>query len=126
MNAEMNRIETGVRNLDAILHGGLPKGSVSVLSGAPGSGKTILSQQICFHNASPTERALIFNTLSEPTAKTLRYLSAFSYFDPKKLNDSVRFVDLGLILREQGLERALELIMGNLREVKPAQARGHS
>jgi circadian clock protein KaiC len=26
----LSRIETGVRNLDALLHGGLPKGSVSV------------------------------------------------------------------------------------------------
>jgi circadian clock protein KaiC len=117
---ELRRVETGVRNLDAILHGGLPKGSVSVLSGPPGSGKTILAQQICFHNASPTEPALLFNTLSEPTAKTLRYLSQFSYFDPQKLDESIRFVDLGMILREKGLERALALIMENLREVKPA------
>ena len=120
MTVEMKRLETGVRNLDAILHGGLPKGSVSVLSGPPGSGKTILSQQICFHNATPAAPALIFNTLSEPTAKTLRYLSQLSYFDPKKLNDSVRFVDLGVIVREKGLERTLEFIMESLREVKPA------
>jgi circadian clock protein KaiC len=120
MKVEPGRLGTGVRNLDAILHGGLPKCSVSVLSGPPGSGKTILAQQICFHNASPTERALIFNTLSEPTAKTLRYLSQFSYFDPEKVEKSVRFVDLGSILREKGLERALALIMEHLRQVKPA------
>ena len=111
MKGEMKRIETGVRNLDAILHGGLPEGSVCVFGGPPGSGKTILSQQICFHNATPAAPALIFNTLSEPTAKTLRYLTEFSFFDPKRLNDSVYIVDLGVILREKGLERTLELIM---------------
>src|SRR5450432_572351 len=45
------RLETGVRNLDALLQGGLPKGSVSVFGGSPGAGKTILAQQICFHHA---------------------------------------------------------------------------
>ena len=37
-----------------------------------GSGKTVLAQQLCFHNASPKRRVLYFNTLSEPAAKTLR------------------------------------------------------
>ena len=68
------RIETGVRNLDELLHGGLPKGSVVVLAGPPGAGKTILTQQICFHIASARQQVLYFNTLSEPTAKTLRHL----------------------------------------------------
>ena len=51
-NTDLPRVETGVRNLDAIYNGGLPRGSVTVVSGPPGSGKTILTQQICFHNAS--------------------------------------------------------------------------
>ena len=48
------RLETGVRNLDDLLQGGLPAGSVTVLAGSPGAGKTVLAEQICFHNASPT------------------------------------------------------------------------
>ena len=43
---------SGVPELDAILGGGLPKSSVTVISGPPGSGKTILAEQICFHGAS--------------------------------------------------------------------------
>ena len=45
---------------------------------------------------------LYFNTLSEPTAKTLRYLSQFSFFDAKKLDAAMQFVDLGVILRDEG------------------------
>ena len=77
---DVPRVPTGISNLDELLQGGLPKGSVAVVSGPPGSGKTILTQQICFHNASPKNRALCLGTLSEPTAKTLRHLQPFSFF----------------------------------------------
>lgn len=118
--ATLSRLETGVRNLDAIFHGGLPKGSVSVIAGPPGSGKTVLAQQICFHNASARSRVLLFSTLSEPSAKTLKYLGQFSFFDSKKLGDSVHFVDLGAILRADGLENASKLIMQHVKKLKPS------
>lgn len=114
------RIQTGVRNLDEIFHGGLPKGSMVVLAGPPGSGKTILSQQICFHNASPDLRVLYFSTLSEPTAKLLRYLGQFEFFDPKKLDTSIRFVDLGVLIRQEGLPPASALILEHIKKFKPA------
>lgn len=69
--AALSRLKSGVRNLDEILRGGLPEGSVAVIGGPPGSGKTILAQQICFQNASAKRPALYFNTLSEPVS-TLR------------------------------------------------------
>ncbi|HMJ40023.1 MAG TPA: ATPase domain-containing protein, partial [Verrucomicrobiae bacterium] len=42
----MQRLRTGVPRLDVVLGGGLPVGSLTVIAGAPGSGKTILAQQI--------------------------------------------------------------------------------
>jgi circadian clock protein KaiC len=114
------RIPTGVRNLDAIFGGGLPQRSVTVVSGAPGSGKTILTQQLCFHSASADRRVLYFGTLSEPTAKTLLYLRQFAFFDPKKLQDAIHFVDLGVILRSEGLEPACAMITQHLKKTEPA------
>ncbi len=116
-----DRIITGVRNLDDVLHGGIPLGELTVLAGTPGAGKTTLAEQIIFKNATPDKPALIFQTLSEPTAKTLRYLKQFSFFDPKKLEDgSVTFIDLGDILRSKGLEQSVTILMEHVKKVKPA------
>jgi circadian clock protein KaiC len=117
---QKTRIETGVRNLDEILGGGLPKRSVILLSGPPGSGKTILTQQICFHNATAKAPVLYFNTLSEPTAKALRHLSHFNFFDRKRIGKGITFVDLGGILRSKGLEPTAVVLMDHVKKVKPA------
>jgi circadian clock protein KaiC len=116
-----DRIKTGVRNLDEILCGGVPTGSLIVLAGTPGAGKTILSQQIIFHNASPQKKALIFHTLSEPTAKTLRYLKQFEFFNSQQMeNESVEFVDLGGIMRNDGLKQAASLLLDHVKRTAPA------
>jgi circadian clock protein KaiC len=117
----LERVMTHISNLDEILGGGLPKGSITILAGPPGTGKTILSQQICFTNASPDDRALFIQTLSEPTAKTLKFMSQFNFYDPRKLEDgSVEFVDLGGIVRTKGLQEGVDMLMKHVRRVKPA------
>lgn len=117
----IGRISTGVKNMDEILNGGLPEGNLTVFAGTPGSGKTILSQQIAFKNAGPDSKVLFFQTLSEPTAKTLKYLKQFTFFDQAKLDSGyIEFVDLGDILRADGLEKTLELFMGHIQRFKPS------
>jgi circadian clock protein KaiC len=114
------RLETGIPNLDAVLDGGLPKGSISIVAGHPGSGKTILAQQLSCHNASAERPVLYFNTLSEPTAKTLLYMSQFSYFDRSQIDTAFHLVDLGDMLRSEGLATTRELLVEHVRRVQPA------
>jgi circadian clock protein KaiC len=114
------RVPTGVPYLDDLLDGGIPRGSLIAISGAPGSGKTILIQQLCFHNATPDRKVLYFGTLSEPTAKILRNLIQFSFYDPDKLKSSIEFVDLGEISKATGVAEASALIAKHIRRVNPA------
>ena len=41
----IQRVKTGVDGLDSIINGGLPEKSVTLVSGPPGSGKSIFSFQ---------------------------------------------------------------------------------
>ena len=97
----MRRLNTGVPNLDVILGGGIPVGSLVVLAGAPGVGKTILAQQICFRNATNERKAVYYSTISEPPEKFISHLEDFDFFDRGALVDKVEFINLGEILQDE-------------------------
>lgn len=112
-------LSTGSRNLDEILGGGLIKGSSTAIAGPSGSGKTILAQEIAFHVAAPDSPVIFFSTLSEPGAKALFYLKKFAYFDQKKIDECLHFVDLGILLRTKGLRKTLEVVIERVEKLKP-------
>src|ERR1051325_9250244 len=112
------RVGTGIPNLDLVLGGGIPKGTITVLAGPPGSGKTVLAQQLCFHNAAAGP-VVYFTTLSEPVAKTLQYMSQFSFFDRSVVEQSIHLVDLGHLLRSDGLEKMTGMLMEHVKRLKP-------
>ena len=97
----MNRLATGVPELDLVLGGGLLAGSFVVVAGAPGTGKTILAQQISFATATPERKAIYYTTLVEPHSKLVSYLESFEFFDPNALEERVEFIHLGDIMTEE-------------------------
>jgi circadian clock protein KaiC len=90
----IRRLATGVPGLDAVLGGGLPEFSFNLIVGPPGSGKTTLAHQVMFALATKERPALFFTVLGEPPLKMLRYQQQFSFFDPGKITESIRFVNL--------------------------------
>ena len=103
-------LKTGVPNLDDILGGGIPVYSVNLVTGSPGCGKTILMQQMAFSLAGPQRKCIYFATLSEPSFKLIRYQQQFNYFDAGKLGEDIHFIDIGSVIREQGVDEALATI----------------
>ena len=65
MGATDGKARTGVSGLDDILSGGLSRGSVFLLEGEPGSGKTTIGLQFLLEGAKQGETSL-YITLSEP------------------------------------------------------------
>jgi circadian clock protein KaiC len=90
----IRRLASGVPGLDAILGGGLPEFSFNLIVGPPGSGKTTLAHQIMFALATKERPALFFTVLGEPPLKMMRYQQQFTFFDPRKISESIRFVNL--------------------------------
>lgn len=114
------RLSTGNQRLDGIMHGGLLKNGINLIVGVPGSGKTILSQQFMFANATRQHPALYLSTLSEPPDKILRYGEGFEFFDHAALRDGrVIYEDIGPVLSERGLADVLKTIDGYLKQIRP-------
>lgn len=116
----IRRLPTGVPGLDNLLGGGLPEFSFNLIAGTPGSGKTTLAHQIMFSLATPDYRALFFTVLGEPPLKMLRYQQQFSFFDPGKINQSIRFVNLATELLEGDYDRVLARIAAEVKDYKPS------
>ncbi len=116
---QIKKLLTGVPGLDAVLGGGLPELSFNLIAGGPGCGKTTLAQQITFANATAERPALFITILGEPPVKMLRYQQQFSFFDPGKVPDCVRFLHLGDDLLERGLEAVLASIVKQVETTNP-------
>lgn len=118
--AKTNDLYPGIPGLDEVMPEGIPKLSINIIAGQPGSGKTIFTQQILFNNASSDNKALYLTTLSEPSVKMLHYLQKFSFFDSDKVGNEILYLDIGEVIRKEGLIDSIDLILTNVKEYKPA------
>src|SRR2546421_6334864 len=113
------RLSSGQPRLDAILHGGLPANAINLIIGAPGSGKTILTEQYIFHNAPLDRPGLYLSTVSEPFDKIIRYGQSLEFFDASAIGKRVVYEDLGAALRDDGLAGVLTRVDALIKEHHP-------
>lgn len=114
------RLSSGHQRLDLVLGGGLWDDSLTLITGEPGTGKTLLAQQFVFTNASTDRRALYVSTVSEPMDKILRYGRTLQFFDEDALGKWVFYEDLGGLLDERGLAAFVERLENVIAERMPA------
>ena len=118
------RLTSGDEGLDLILDGGLPMNGINLIIGLPGSGKTMLCQQLMFAGASAERPAVYLSTVSEPFEKIVRYAQTFSFFDREAIGRSVHYEDLGRVVAgEGGLTAVNEQIAATIKERRPGSSR---
>ena len=78
----MKRIKTGIMGLDSSLAGGIPEASVVLLSGGPGSGKTIFCSQF-LNNGAKNKEPGIYLTMEEDPKQLVSNMKQFGW----NLND---------------------------------------
>jgi KaiC/GvpD/RAD55 family RecA-like ATPase len=74
----MEITETGIKGLDDLLGGGLPKGRCVLVVGGPGSGKTIFAMQYLMNGAKKDERGL-YITLDERPDHVKANMTSFGW-----------------------------------------------
>jgi len=74
----IERVRSGVPGLDELLNGGIPRRNVVLLSGGPGTGKTIFSQQYLYYGLERGEPGVLV-TLEEHPVQVRRNMAVFGW-----------------------------------------------
>lgn len=114
---QLERVPTGVAGLDRMLNGGLLRGGSYVLVGTPGAGKTILSNQICFHHVATGGRAIYVTVLAEAHARLISHIRPFTFFREEPLADTLQYFSAFATVEQHGLEGLLDLLRGEVRNM---------
>ncbi|QVM99208.1 serine/threonine protein kinase [Pseudomonas sp. B21-012] len=114
MVEQLKRLATGIPGLDDLLKGGLVVGASYIVQGRPGSGKTILANQLAFNHVSQGGRVLVATLLSESHERLFQYLSTLSFFDPGKIGAQLQFVSAFDTLEQEGLDEVVKLLRGEI------------
>jgi len=93
---EVDRIHTGIEKLDWLLSGGLPRNSVTLVSGTPGSGKTIMCFQYINEGLKNGERCL-YLTSDERIDSIIRQARELGFdFQPAVDSGQLKFMYINL------------------------------
>jgi circadian clock protein KaiC len=107
---DSERIATGIPGLDTVLKGGVLRGGIYIVQGMPGSGKTILGNQLCFNRAAAGARALYVTLLAETHARMIAHMERLRFFDAAAIPERVAYMGAFSTLEDEGLHGLLALI----------------
>jgi circadian clock protein KaiC len=121
------RISTGVGGLDEMLHGGLWRGTTTLLAGPSGAGKTTIGLQFALEGARQGEPTLYMNFQENPSqlVRTIRGLGVdpeeakargldLVYASPVELQIDSIIVDMFRRIQQRGVRRLVIDALGDL------------
>ncbi len=108
------RTKSGIPGLDEMIDGGIPKGNLVVLSGDPGSGKTVFCWQYIYKGIEEFKEPAVFISLEETEAAIIEGAKEFGWDLKKHLDkDKLRLVTIDLY----DFERLKNVIEENIRAI---------
>lgn len=91
------RVSTGNVEFDRMIEGGFPRGSVVLLAGSPGAGKTVFSAGFIYNGAVDNGEPGVYVCFAESRDKFLRDMKRFGMdFEPLIRRGKVAVLDLSL------------------------------
>ena len=108
-------LSTGNAAIDTVLGGGILRDSLYIVAGPPGAGKTILAQQISFAAARSGLRVIYFTNVSEPHAKLVAHIEAFTFYSQGVIGDQLQLYNITSQIRNKGIQETLDFIVETVR-----------
>ena len=113
----VTKVKTGIPGMDEILHGGIPERNVVLLSGGPGTGKSIFSQQFLWNGLKMGEPG-IYVALEEHPVQVRGNMTGFGW-DVRKYEEEGLFAMVDAFTAGIGKSREYErYIVHDLTDVR--------
>jgi len=111
----VERVRTGIDGLDEVIEGGFPKGSLILLAGNPGTGKTVFSAQFLAKGAGLGEPG-IYVSFAESREALIENLSRHLGLDFERLEveGKFKFLDYTAV-KEEAVSAFLEAILSEVK-----------
>ncbi|MFQ6065256.1 MAG: ATPase domain-containing protein [Candidatus Bathyarchaeia archaeon] len=108
-----SRVPTGIMGFDSLVNGGFLKGSLNMLAGRPGTGKTIFASQFIYHGAKQGEPG-VYVSFAE-SAETFRQVMLGLGLDFKPLEGEGLFKFLDLVtVKEAGISVIFQRVLKDI------------
>ncbi|MED5618406.1 RAD55 family ATPase [Ideonella sp. BN130291] len=111
----LERLSSGIPGLDMVLGGGFFRSGVYIIHGHPGSGKTILANQLCYRHVAAGGRAVYVTLLAESHARMLQHIRPLSFFDEKAIPDELSYISAFHDLEADGLKGLMGVLRREMR-----------
>ncbi|MGZ3457408.1 MAG: RAD55 family ATPase, partial [Archangium sp.] len=112
----VRRVSTGCAGLDTLLNGGWRHGGTYMVTGAPGTGKTLLGSQMCFSHVASGGRAVFVTMLTESHGRLVTHLQNLRFFRREVIGQSLHYMSGYSLLKAEGLEGLARLLYGSVRD----------
>ncbi|MCK4365673.1 MAG: hypothetical protein KAW45_06455 [Thermoplasmatales archaeon] len=118
---DMMRVKTGIKGLDEFIEGGFPKGSYVVVTGIPGSGKSIFGMQFLVEGMKNNEKCLFITVEQSPdeiVSQAMQFGWNFNQWenegklkivslDSKKLSEMNTYDELKQLIQDNHYDRVV-------------------
>jgi circadian clock protein KaiC len=115
-NNMMDRVKTGINGLDNLIQGGFPKGTFAVVTGGPGTGKTIFAMQFLANGTQKYGGKGLFITVEQNLEDIVSQAKQFGWdFTQMVESDQLKIVSLigRQLFEEETMDEIKKLIQEN-------------
>ncbi len=111
----VSRCPTGIPEFDKLLEGGLPRGSVVILAGAPGTGKTIFSAKFIYEGAVRYDEPGVFLNFLETKKEFFRFMKALGMdFEALENRGLFKYIEGLQAATKEGISEAIKALLKSI------------
>jgi len=98
---QLEKSQTGIKGLDEVTRGGLPKGRPTLICGGPGSGKTLLASEFLVRGALKFGEPGVFMSFEETSDDLTKNVASLGFKLDDLVAEKMIFLDYVLISRSE-------------------------